>query len=68
MKVTALIRTFSYNGVSLPDTDPKMTPAEVMNFYASTMYPELTSAVIEGPDESNGKLRYSFRKAVGTKG
>lgn len=68
MKVTPLIRTFSYNGVSLPDIDPKMTPAETMNFYASTMYPELTSAVIEGPDDSNGKLRYSFRKAVGTKG
>lgn len=68
MQVTALERTFSYNGVSLPDIDPKMPPAEVMGFYASTMFPELASAEIEGPDEGNGKLKYSFRKAVGKKG
>lgn len=68
MQVTTLERTFSYNGVALPDIDLKMSPDEVKNFYASTMFPELTSAVVEGPDDSNGKLKYSFRKAVGTKG
>ncbi len=68
MQVTTLERTFNYNGVALPDIDPKMSPDEVKSFYASTMYPELTSAVVEGPDDSNSKLKYSFRKAVGTKG
>jgi len=68
MQVTALERAFTYNGVSLPDVDSKMSPEEVKNFYATTMYPELASAVVEGPDDSNGKLRYSFRKAVGKKG
>jgi PRTRC genetic system protein C len=68
MRVIALERAFAYNGVALPDVDPKMSPEEVKIFYASTMYPELANAVTEGPDDSNGKLRYSFRKAVGTKG
>lgn len=68
MQVTTLERTFLYNGVSLPDIDAKMPVEEVKNFYASTMFPELASAEVEGPEDSNGKLRYSFRKAVGKKG
>ena len=67
MKVTALARTFSYNGVSLPDPGATHTPEQAKNFYA-VMYPEITSAAIEGPIEKNGKLEYTFRRAVGTKG
>jgi len=68
MQITPLERTFSYNGVSLPEVDPKMSPEEVKTFYGSTMFPELANADIEGPDDSNGKLKYTFRKAVGKKG
>ncbi len=31
------------------------------------MYPEITTATIEGPEERAGKLHYTFRRAVGTK-
>jgi PRTRC genetic system protein C len=66
MKVELLKRTFSYNGVNLVDPDPVMTPEAVRDFY-SAMYPEITTAVVEGPEDRNGKLAYSFRKSVGTK-
>ena len=66
MKVELLKRTFSYNGVNLVDPDPVMTTEAVRDFY-SAMYPEITTAVVEGPEDRNGKLAYSFRKSVGTK-
>ncbi len=67
MIATALERTFSYNGVALPDPGSQHSPEQVKSFYAG-MYPEITSAVIEGPLEKGGKLEYSFKRAVGTKG
>lgn len=66
MKATVLNRSFTYNGVSLADPGMNFSPAQVQQFF-SAAYPELTSAVIEGPIESNGNLEYSFKKSVGTK-
>ena len=37
------------------------------DFYAN-VYPEITSADIEGPQQVGGKQVYTFRRAVGTKG
>lgn len=62
-----LTRSFTYNGVELPDPCSQYSPDAVRDFY-SAAYPEITSAVIEGPESKGGKLVYSFRKAVGTKG
>lgn len=62
-----LSRSFTYNGVKLPDPDPKMTPDEVKNLY-SHQYPELATAAVTGPDASGGQLVYSFVRAIGTKG
>lgn len=67
MIVSALERVFTYNGVTLPDPGAQHTPEQVKGFYAG-MYPEITSAAIEGPTEKNGRLEYTFKKAVGTKG
>jgi len=66
MKIEKINREFSYNGVKLADPDLGMTPEGVRDFY-SAMYPEIITATIEGPEERNGKLVYTFRKAVGTK-
>jgi hypothetical protein len=44
-----------------------MTPEQVKDVYSAT-YPEITSASIEGPEHKGGKLVYTFRRAVGTKG
>jgi PRTRC genetic system protein C len=60
-------RSFIYNGVKLPDPDPRMTPEEVKNIY-SNQYPELTTAAITGPEGSGDHLLYSFVRAIGTKG
>jgi PRTRC genetic system protein C len=62
-----LARSFSYNGVKLPDPDPRMTPEEVKAVY-SHQYPELTTAAITGPEASGEQLLYSFARAIGTKG
>ncbi len=66
MIVNTLARTFEYNGASLNDPDPRMSTEQVKDFY-SAAYPELATAAVEGPEERNGKLHYSFRRAVGTK-
>jgi PRTRC genetic system protein C len=67
MQITAMIRTFSYNGLQLPDPDSRLTPEQVRDFYASA-YPEITTASIEGPEASDGALKYRITRALGTKG
>jgi len=68
MEVAAVERTFIYSGMTLPDPDPAMSPDDVRQMYAAS-YPELTTAVVEGPDyKANGKAVYTLRKAAGAKG
>lgn len=62
-----LSRSFTYNGMKLPDPDPRMTPEEVKIIY-SHQYPELATAAITGPEASGEHLQYSFVRAIGTKG
>jgi len=44
-----------------------MTSSEAQVFY-SKQYPELTTAVVEGPTVKAGKAVYKFKTSVGTKG
>ena len=67
MKVESVVREFSYLGVRLPDPSPAMTPEEVRNCYCH-MYPEITTAAVEGPEPIGNKLIYRFIRAIGTKG
>jgi PRTRC genetic system protein C len=67
MQITAMARTFSYNGLQLPDPDSNLTAEQVRDFYASA-YPEITTASIEGPEATDGALKYRFTRALGTKG
>jgi PRTRC genetic system protein C len=62
-----LDRSFTYNGVKLPDPDPRMTPEEVKGIYCH-QYPELATAAITGPEAAGDHLQYSFVRAIGTKG
>lgn len=64
---TVISRSFTYNGVKLPDPDPRLTPEEVKTIYGH-QYPELATAAITGPDASGEHLQYSFVRAIGTKG
>jgi PRTRC genetic system protein C len=67
MQIQELQREFKYNSVKLPDPNPQFTLTQVRDFF-STVYPEIISADIEGPDVVGNKNVYSFRRAVGTKG
>ena len=64
--VTPIIRTFTYNGILLPDV-PGLSPREVRDLY-SAQYPELVSAEVEAGEVANGRQDFTFRKAVGTTG
>jgi PRTRC genetic system protein C len=44
-----------------------MTVDDVRNFYCGS-YPELATAVVNGPEAIGNKLRYSFDRAIGSKG
>lgn len=67
MDIQNLTREFRYNGVVLPDPNQGFTLPQVRDFYAN-VYPEITSADIEGPQQTGAKAVYTFRRAVGTKG
>lgn len=66
IEVTPIVRTFTYNGIMLPDV-PGLAPREVRDLY-SAQYPELVSAEVEAGEVANGRQDFTFRKAVGTKG
>jgi PRTRC genetic system protein C len=51
IEAKTLSRSFSYNGVKLPDSDPRMTAEEVKSLY-SHQYPELATAAITRPEAS----------------
>ncbi len=67
MDIQALEREFRYNGVVLADPNNGFSLTQVRDFYAN-VYPEITSADIEGPVQTGAKAVYTFRRAVGTKG
>lgn len=67
MQIEKLIREFRYNSVVLPDPNSTFTLEQVRDFYA-TVYPEIISADIEGPEQRGANSVYTFRRAVGTKG
>lgn len=67
MDIQALEREFRYNGVVLADPNNGFSLNQVRDFYAN-VYPEITSADIEGPVQTGAKAVYTFRRAVGTKG
>jgi PRTRC genetic system protein C len=67
MKINVVEREFVYHGTTLADPNPKSSIEEVRSFYA-TQFPELTSAAITGPETVGDRLRYSFERAIGSKG
>jgi PRTRC genetic system protein C len=67
METHILSRVFEFNGVRLPDPDPKLTVEEVRSLY-SHQYPDIATATITGPETVGDKLVYRFSRAIGTKG
>ena len=50
-------REFNFNGVKIPDPDKTLSPEEVRSVLA-TMYPDIATASITGPEAVGDKLRY----------
>lgn len=67
MERTALKRSFSFNGLKLPEPNERMSLEEVKAFYAN-QYPELTTAAVSGPEIVGDVMQYTFTRAIGTKG
>ncbi len=67
MEKITLKRSFSFNGLKLPEPDERMSVEEVKSFYAN-QYPELTTAAISGPEIIGNSIQYTFSRAIGTKG
>ena len=66
MQIETSRRHFSYLGLELPDLDVKMTPEQIRDAYCS-LYPEITTASIEGPEVVDGVLKFKFTRAWGPK-
>jgi len=66
MTIENMPRVFRYSGLTLPDIDG-LDVEGVRSLYAAT-YPEITTAAVTGPEAVDGKLVYTFTKAIGTKG
>jgi PRTRC genetic system protein C len=67
MQTSVVTREFNFNGVKIPDPDKALSPEEVRSVLA-TMYPDIATASITGPEAVGNKLRYNFVRAIGAKG
>jgi PRTRC genetic system protein C len=67
LKTEVLLREFYFNGTRIPDPSPQMTVEEVRDLLTPT-YPEIATATLTGPDDTGSALRYTFDRAIGSKG
>ena len=67
VKVSTLEREFVFDGRRLPDPNPNMSVEQVREMYIPA-HPEITTANVAGPEPLNGKMRYTFSRAIGAKG
>ena len=67
MQARAMRREFSFLGIKLPDPDSRMTVEDVRGVL-TMQYPELATAAITGPEVVGDTMRYTFERAIGSKG
>lgn len=67
LRVEALHREFFYNGTRIPDPAPGMSIDQVRELLTPS-FPEIATATLEGPEDTGTALRYSFTRAIGSKG
>ena len=65
--VKALHREFFYNGTRIPDPAPNLTVEEVRDLLTPS-FPEIATASLTGPEDTGSALRYTFSRAIGSKG
>lgn len=67
LKVQSLPREFCYNGIRIPDPGPNLSVDQVRDLLTPN-YPEIATASVSGPEATGSVLRYTFSRAIGTKG
>ena len=67
LKTAELHREFYYNGIRIPDPGPALSVDQVRDLL-TPQYPEIATASITGPEDTGTALRYSFSRAIGSKG
>ena len=67
MQTSVINREFTWNGVKICDPGHHLSPEEVRAVLA-TMYPDIATATITGPEAVGDKLLYRMVAAIGTKG
>jgi len=67
LKAEVMVREFQYNGIRIPDPGPTLTVDQVRDLL-TPMYPEIATASLSGPEATGSVLRYTFGRAIGTKG
>jgi PRTRC genetic system protein C len=67
LKTEALLREFHYNSVRIPDPGPELTVEQVRDLL-TPYYPEIATASLSGPEDTGSVLRYTFSRAIGSKG
>ena len=67
LEIKGITRKFIFEKNTLEDPNPALSPDEVRKYYVA-QYPALTTANIDGPEVSDGVVKYTFGKIIGTKG
>lgn len=67
ISLTPLKRIFEFNGVRWEDPGPEFSVEEVRETM-SIMYPDLTTAIVDGPEITGDAAVYKFVRNVGAKG
>ena len=67
LKVCGLPREFMFNGSRVPDPNPKMSVEQVRELLIPS-HPEIATATLVGPEDTGTALRYTFSRAIGSKG
>ena len=67
LEAQVLLREFNYNGVRIPDPAPQMSVEQVRDLL-TPQFPEIATATLTGPEDTGTTLRYTFNRAIGSKG
>jgi PRTRC genetic system protein C len=67
LKVSSMPREFLFQGSRIPDPDSTMNVEQVRELLTPS-YPEIATATMTGPEDTGTALRYTFSRAIGSKG
>jgi len=67
LTVSALKREFAYGNQVIPDPNPALSIDQVRDALACA-FPEIATAALTGPEVTDTAMRYTFSRAIGSKG